>query len=291
MLPSFIVIGAAKCGTTSMCELLGQHPDVFLTNPKEPHFFSRITTFEHSRPWYESLFRDAGGHRAVGEGSTSYTHPHRIDLVVPRLRREVPACRLIYMVRHPVRRLESDWKMRTLERRLSLPISQALDRNASLVTLGFYHARLSAYRAAFSDEQILVVFLEDLQRDPEHELARVFRHIGVDTDFIPEGLHRPHNTAEERARSVVAERIVRRVPAAQRMARRLPSGLRRIVKQGLSWSVPEEPTVKWEPRVLQSVTDLFRDDSLQLLDHCGKSHDFWDFAENPESAAGSIARA
>ena len=61
----------------------------------------------------------------MGKGSASYTHPHRIDLVVPRLQREIPDCRLIFMVRHPVRRLESDWKMRTLEGRLSPDIRGA----------------------------------------------------------------------------------------------------------------------------------------------------------------------
>lgn len=106
MTPTFLVIGAAKCGTTTLCELLGAHPDVFVTDPKEPHYFSRVKR-HLKQEWYEGLFAGATTEKALGEGSTSYSHPNRINLVAPTLRRLVPDCRLVYVVRHPVRRLES----------------------------------------------------------------------------------------------------------------------------------------------------------------------------------------
>jgi hypothetical protein len=57
--PTFMVIGVAKCGTTSLCDLVASHPDVFVTNPKEPHYFSRMTSVERRREWYRSLFEAA----------------------------------------------------------------------------------------------------------------------------------------------------------------------------------------------------------------------------------------
>ena len=71
MLPNFLVIGAAKSATTSLCELLGQHPDVFILDPKEPHFFTRH--YELGWKWYKSLFSNAGSYERIGEGSTSYS--------------------------------------------------------------------------------------------------------------------------------------------------------------------------------------------------------------------------
>lgn len=276
MLPNFIVIGAAKAGTTTIFDLLGAHPDVFTSDPKEPHYFSRLVTFDERRPWYESLFAGADGYRAVGEASTSYAHPHRIDFVVPRIREHIPECRLIYMVRHPVRRLESDWRMRRLEGRISGAIGEAVDRNASLVTLGLYWKHLSRYRRQFPDEQILVVFLEDLAREPERELERVYRHVGVDPTFVPASSGRPRNTATDRARSAAVADLARRVPAAGRIAELLPDKLVATAKRLLARPEKYTAEANWSAMQLRAVCDLFREDSRALLRHCGKPSDFWD---------------
>ena len=126
MLPNFIVIGAAKCGTTSICDLLSSHPDVFMSNPKEPCFFSHMNEDFRTRDWYESLFDAVSGESAVGEGSTAYTHPDVIDATSRQILEAIPDCRLIYMVRHPIRRLESDWRMRRHEGWTSESISEAV---------------------------------------------------------------------------------------------------------------------------------------------------------------------
>ena len=115
MLPTFIVIGAAKCGTTSICNVLGSHSDVFMSEPKEPHYFSSSPDSKITHSWYESLFSSADGHIAIGEGSTSYTAPNRISRTARRLAQTIPDCKLIYVVRDPLKRLESDWKMRRRE--------------------------------------------------------------------------------------------------------------------------------------------------------------------------------
>ena len=185
LLPNFIVIGAAKCGTTSVCDLLGAHPQVYMSDPKEPCYFSHMDDEVRTRAWYESLFADVHDERAVGEGSTAYTHPDVIETTAARIRADIPDCRLIYMVRHPVRRLESDWRMRLHEGWTPDSISEAVQQQPTLVSHGLYWQNLSVYRALFSDEQILVVFLEDFMRNPDAELARCFAHIGVDPD-VPE---------------------------------------------------------------------------------------------------------
>ena len=69
--PNYFVIGAPKAGTTSLCSHLGAHPDVFMSDPKEPQFFSH--NLHRGYEWYASLFESASGHAAVGEGSTTYS--------------------------------------------------------------------------------------------------------------------------------------------------------------------------------------------------------------------------
>lgn len=273
--PTFFVIGAAKCGTTSVCDLLASHPDVFMSDPKEPHFFSRLTRYRELRPWYASLFEGARRYRAVGEGSTSYSHPHRIDFVVPRIRRCLPDARFIYMVRHPIRRLESDWKMRLREDRISESITEAVDNQASLVTFGLYWKHLCRYREAFSNEQILVVFLEDLAAEPARELSRMYAHIGVDRDFTPDRPGRRRNASGDYREDTVLGTALRQVPGASAIKKATPKWVSQLVKRTVTRDF--EPVPRWEPAGLEAVRDLFREDSRQLLRYCGKAEDFWSF--------------
>ncbi len=73
MIPNYLVIGASKCGTSSLCRLLGQHPDMFMSTPKEPNFFCYDHVYEKGWAWYESLFDRADGKLAIGEGTTQYS--------------------------------------------------------------------------------------------------------------------------------------------------------------------------------------------------------------------------
>ena len=105
--PTFLVIGAAKAGTTSLYELLGAHPEVFLSDPKEPQFFTE--RYARGYGWYESLFADAAGYQAVGEGSTTYSELGIWPQTIDRLAAYVPEARFLYFTRHPLERLESMW--------------------------------------------------------------------------------------------------------------------------------------------------------------------------------------
>lgn len=271
--PTFFVIGAAKCGTTSVCDLLSAHPDVFMSDPKEPHYYSRLTKYHELRPWYDSLFEGAGGHAAVGEGSTSYSHPHRIEFVVPRIREELPDARFIYMVRHPVRRLESDWKMRLREDRVPESIAEAVDRNASLVTFGLYWKHLSVYRDAFSDDQLLVVFLEDLAERPRRELSRIYRHVGVDPTFVPEDPGRERNASRDYREYGTLGAFLRRLPGFSAVKETAPDWAVSLVKRGVTEEFEASPD--WDPDALELVRSYFRDDAQKLLEFCDKRADYW----------------
>jgi hypothetical protein len=117
-LPNFLLIGAPKAATTSLAQYLGQHPEVFMAVPKEPHFLafdrappayrgpgtdpdwfniSTITNPGH----YRRLFAGAGGAKALGEASTAYLY---LESTVEGIRRHVPDIRMIAVLRNPVDR-------------------------------------------------------------------------------------------------------------------------------------------------------------------------------------------
>lgn len=106
--PNFVVIGAAKAGTTFLTSALAQHPDVHVHPHKEPHFFAS-ERFKAPGAWerYLSSYDYSGTESACGEASTTnamkYLYPDAAERIAARL----PAARIIYVVRHPLDRIVS----------------------------------------------------------------------------------------------------------------------------------------------------------------------------------------
>ena len=110
MKPTFIIAGCGKCGTTTLAHLLNQHPDVFVSQPKEPNFLSYDDVYSKGWDWYESLFEQGANKTACGEGSVSYTLKEYESKVSERISKYLPSVRLIYIARNPYKRLESVYR-------------------------------------------------------------------------------------------------------------------------------------------------------------------------------------
>ena len=108
-LPDFVIIGAMKCGTSTLQAQLSAQPGIFMCEPKEPNFFSDDEIWSRGVSWYESLFRDAQAGSLMGEASTHYTKLPHHPMTVDRMRRHLPDARLIYMVRDPFARMVSHY--------------------------------------------------------------------------------------------------------------------------------------------------------------------------------------
>lgn len=109
--PNFFIIEAPKCGTTSLADLLSQHSQVYFCPEKEPRFFSHEDTYERGFEDYEALFEGASTEMRIGEGSTTYSEAwlDRYKKSARRIHDYCPWARLIYCVRHPLRRIQSNW--------------------------------------------------------------------------------------------------------------------------------------------------------------------------------------
>src|SRR3990172_8281786 len=109
MKPNYMVIGAAKCATTTICSLLRRHPDVFMVDCKEPQFFNQDEIFARGFEWYESLFDEAGRKKMRGEGSNASSMKEVYPQALPRIAAYAGDLKLIYCVRDPFERIESHW--------------------------------------------------------------------------------------------------------------------------------------------------------------------------------------
>ncbi len=249
--PSFLLLGAAKCGTTSLAHYLSQHPDVFFSEPKEPIFFEAEYEKGLSHYW-ETYFRGWHGERAVGEGRVWNLY---LPFVAPRIRETLPDARLIALLRDPVERVHSHWWHRFSRGQEPLGFAAAIRADRAriergegfageagarawraglyrdspstghrvLLDLGFYAEQIERYRALFPAAQLEVVLHEDLAADQPRVMRGLFEFLGVDPGV---------RVTDASPRNVRAERV--RSPAARRAlfaARAL--GLRRLVPRRL----------------------------------------------------------
>lgn len=196
--PDFIVIGAMKCMTSTLHEHLASQDGIFMTTPKEPCYFSDDHVYERGSNWYASLFAQAGDGDICGESSTHYTklptHPHSAS----RMHGAVPHAKLIYVMRHPIDRMVSQYIHEWTERLVNCPLDEAIHRRPELIAYSRYNYQLSPYLAMFGSHNILPVFFERLTNHPAGEMNRIARFLGVTKPLSPP--RRTENKSSERLR-------------------------------------------------------------------------------------------
>lgn len=276
MLPNFFVIGAAKCGTTSLCALLGQHPQVFMSNPKELHFFSKDCLFTRGLEWYEAYFREAQDEIAVGEGSTTYSNQCIYPDAPERIAQYLPRGRLIYIVRHPLDRILSNW-LYVLHIRKWPHVRKSLDETVRrwprYINVSMYWKQISVYRRHFSDAQILPLFFEDLIATPGPVMRRCFEFLGVDPCFRAEGAKVPRNPTRATG---LALRGARRLRLGELGRMVLPEWMLTWIRNSLSRPI-ERP--EWPLETNRFVVEHVEEDARRFLSYCGKPEDFWQFGD------------
>lgn len=274
MKPDFLVIGAMKCGTSTVCAYLEDHPGVFMVPGREPNFFSVDARFAEGPAAYEALFDGAAPGQLRGEGSNTYASGPPYEAAPARIHAYAPEMRLIYMVRHPVKRILSSWIQKRVDKgdEMSADVDAAIDAHFdAVVAPSFYWRNLQAYRALFPDAQIFVGFMEDMAADRDAFFARL-------TDFLglpPAPPRRPH--ANPSAAKRVPGRTysaINALPFGAAAKRLVPAGLRRAVKDRLL-SVPGDAP-RMRPETRARLAGMLRADTEAFLRHTGRPADFWD---------------
>jgi hypothetical protein len=177
-LPNFIIIGAMKCGTSTLHEQLARQPGIFMSEPKEPNYFSNDEIYRRGERWYRELFAASAGAMLRGESSTHYTKLPTYPKTVERMRALLPDLKLIYVMRHPVDRLVSHYIHEWSQRVIDAPIERAVEEHDELVEYGCYWKQLQPFIGYYGQGNVLPVFLEHMQREPQTALERVCRFLG-----------------------------------------------------------------------------------------------------------------
>ena len=187
VLPTFLICGAHKAGTTALHKFLDQHPDVLMSDPKETDFFG--SHYNKGWEWFASHFENYDGEEAVGEASSmtmaSVKAPGRIA-------ERLPDAKLLFLLRNPIERAYSHYHYHLYTGKAKTPTSFSEvirdEENAfrnEIIRLGRYDWQIPRFDEHFSRDQMKIILQEDLREEPESVVRDVCRFIGVEPTFAP----------------------------------------------------------------------------------------------------------
>jgi len=300
--PSFFLLGASKAGTTSLHYYLAQHPDILMSDPKEPPFFR--LEYERGPEWYwRTYFRRYAGQRAAGDGAPQNLH---LPFVAARIAATVPDARLIVLCRNPVDRAVSAWRHNVRLGAEPLPFSAAVDKNlrrlqqgdtlqaddsvrryleigaregnAGLqreygfyVEPGHYAEHLERYRALFGADRLLLLFFDDLVADPSAVTARAVSFLGLPAHPLRDS--RPQNEATSpgaaRLNSLIAG-----LPGVRLLSPELRTRVRAMVGRAGKRAAAVAPAPV-DPAALRRLGDYYRPHNRRLAEVSGRDLDSW----------------
>lgn len=279
-LPDFLIIGAPRAGTTALHSYLREHRQVFVSDPKELHFFDRGAITDDRLQRYRSKFAAAGTDRVAGEATPTYLHS---DVAIARLARTISQAKLIVTVRNPVDRAYSHYWQACLYRVENRSFAEAVGDELGTghpdggpyLTPGRYVQHLERVCHYFPRSSILVVLFDDLRRDPQEVFSRVCRHIGVDDTVRPPNLGRRINP-NHNVHSLVLWRA-----ATPWRAR---TGWRKAVAQFVdARNIYSSPPPPMNPNVREELVHHYRGYNRALSEWIGRDLSFWDgtSSDNP----------
>jgi len=232
MKPDFIVIGAMKCGTTTLAAQLGAQAGIFVTEPKEPNYFSADLVFAKGPDWYGGLFAAAAFGDLKGEASTHYTKRPDLPHTLERMTAALPEVRLVYMIRDPMARIVSHYIHEWSQGVLSRPLDVEIDAHAPLIDYGLYGWQISSFVEAYGRETILLTSLERMRAGRADELARVAAHIGYAGTVAWVNESEAENISAKRSRKLPLHGVLVDHPVSTALRRALvPKALRTWVRE------------------------------------------------------------
>ncbi len=254
-LPDFMIIGAMKSATSTLHEQLAQQDGFFMCTPKEPYFFSDDPVYAKGLEWYAGLFADARADDICGESTTHYAKLPTYPKTIARIAEHVPDAKFVYVMRHPIDRLVSQYIHQWTEREIDRPIDEAIHTHPELIAYSRYAMQLEPYFAQFGQARVLPVFFDHLRSHPQVELARICNFLGYTGNPVWDDSDQQRNVSSERMRVNPIRDALVNAPILSTIRRRLiPPTMRERVKT--LWRMEKRPELSADSTLqLQEIFD------------------------------------
>lgn len=207
MLPSFVIIGTMKGGTTSLYHYIASHPDVVPSAIKETDFFLTDRNFSKGLDWYKSLFKGSG---LAYEASPNYTKRDTFPGVPARMYSILPEARLIYVLRDPIDRAISHYIHNYAHGRESRLFKEVIrDFQSNYMLTSKYYYQIQAFLEHYPDKQILLIESEQLRKNTSAALCDIFKFLGLSLEFDTDHLKKKYHESSTKIRRSSLERMLK----------------------------------------------------------------------------------
>lgn len=182
-LPNLIIIGAMKSGTTSLHHYLNLHPEIQMTQQKELNFFSKDKNWNRGIDWYKSHF--VGKAKIYGESSPNYTRYPQKKGIPERIFSVIPQTKLIYILRNPIERIISHYVHNYASGEENCSFEEAINKIEcnDYLERSQYFLQLEQYLEYFPKSNILIITSEEMSKNAQKTMKKVFQFLEVDSDF------------------------------------------------------------------------------------------------------------
>lgn len=295
VMPNFLIIGAAKSGTTALYNYLFQHPEIYLSDQKETNFFANEDkSINFAGPGdegssqrsirdlssYQSLFEKVTNEKAVGEASPLYLYSR--DALI-NIKRHIPDTKLIVILRNPTERAFSSYLHLIRDGRETMSFEEGLDLELERINKqyaqiwhykksGLYNDQLLRYYKLFEKEQIKVYIYDDFKQNPEAIFKDLFTFLEVDNSFEP-NMNVKHNVSGMVNNKFIQNTVIKSNFFKSILKPLLPIQVRANLKAKIVNKHLTKPIMLADTR--STLIDYFRSDILQLEKLIDKDLSHW----------------
>ncbi len=261
--PNFLIVGSAKCGTTTLSRLLSKHPDCCMSHPKEVKFFNDDSNYAKGISWYEQSWKHYKGEDKIGEATPRYTRRDLWPDVAKRALDFNPDFKIIHIARNPYEKLVSFWRMsaRGKNAKITPDINRFFKedpRIPEIINSCRYEYQLEPYFSLFPKEAFHLMLLEDFKLSEENEVKKLLDFLELDLNTSLKTLLGVHANAAQNTNDFSVKTIF--------------SDLF-LTKPKTSKQYVERQDLNEENR--KYFIDCIREDALIHLNRLGKPSDFW----------------
>ncbi len=300
-LPNFLIVGAAKSGSTSLYHYLNQHPEVFMPINKEPNFFvseyqlqtsPNCPSFKIDRRRmvfneedYYKLFIDAKKeHKAIGEATVTYLY--KPECAIPNIKEYLGDPKIVIILRNPVKRAFSQYSYVCelgLEKysfqdaisREPLRLKDNWSSTFAYLDQGRLYSQVKSYKEAFSN--VHIIFLEEFINDKQNHLCELYRFLNIDDSF-ENSFDKEYNVSGVPRLKYFHKLLVHENPLKTIIRKMLnpfisPDKLRAVARNARSYNQGEKMAISEEDK--KCLQQVYNDEILSLEHYLGRNLNIW----------------